>query len=378
MGRLHGRIIVFTRALPKLAFKALRRKPAQPARILVVHQMLLGDALLLTALIAKTRQRYPYAQIFLACPKAMAPLYAGRPFGVDALAFDPRDRASIQRLAASGPYDLAIVAGDNRYSWLALAAGCRWIVAHGGDKPAWKNWPVDEPITYPDTPAAWAELAAALVDGAAPRPYRPTDWPPPAASTSLPAGLGERRYVVLHPGASSAVKRLPAQRWRELAQRVEAQGYTIVWSGGQGEAALIAEVDPGSAQFNLAGRLSLTGMWHLLAGARALVCPDTGIAHLARLVGVPTVALFGPGNPAIHGAGRYWQDAPFIALAATDLPCRDQSTLFRRRVSWVRRCSRSEATCLAWRNGHADCMTAHSVDTVFRALQSAMELARVR
>ncbi|MFD1557197.1 glycosyltransferase family 9 protein [Paraburkholderia silviterrae] len=378
MGRLHGRIIVFARALPKLVFKALRRKPAQPARILIAHQLLLGDALLLTALIAKTRRQYPCAQIVLACPKGIAPLYAGRPFGVTALAFDPRDGASVQRITESGPYDLGIVAGDNRYSWLALAAGCRWIVAHGGDRPAWKNWPVDERIAYPDAPAAWTELAAGLVGGAAPRPYRLADWPAPPASTPLPAGLRERRYIVLHPGASSAVKRWPAQRWRELAQRVEAQGYTIVWSGGQGEAALVAEVAPGSAHLNLAGRLDLVEMWHLLAGAHAVVCPDTGIAHLARLVGVPAVALFGPGNPAIHGAGRYWQDAPFVALGVANLPCRDQSTLFRRRVSWVRRCSRSAATCVAWRNGHADCMTAHSVDAVYRALQSAMALARAR
>ena len=376
MSRLHGRIIVFSRALPKLVFKMLRQKPAQPARILITHQMLLGDALLLTALIAKTRQRYPRAQIALACPKAIAPLYAGHPFGVDTLAFDPRDAASIRRLTDSGPYDLGFVAGDNRYSWLALAAGCRWIVAHGGDRPAWKNWPVDEPIVYPDAPAAWAELAAGLVEGAAPRLYRPADWPPPPEGEPLPVGLRLRRYIVLHPGASSAVKRWPTQRWRELAQLVEAQGYTIVWSGGQDEAALVNEVARGTGQVNLAGRFDLAGMWHLLAGAHAVVCPDTGIAHLARLVGVPTVALFGPGNPFIHGSGRYWQDAPFVALVAAELPCRDQSTLFRRRVSWVRRCSRSAATCLAWRNGHTDCMTAHSVDAVYRALQSVLVLAQ--
>lgn len=195
------------RALPKLVLEPLRRKPAQPARILIVHHMLLGDALLLTALIAKLRGQHPHAQLVLACPKALAPLYAKRPFGVDALAFDPRDGASVKRLLAPGSYDPGIVAGDNRYSWLALAAGCRWIVAHAGDIPAWKNWPVDEPIAYPDVPAAWAELAAELVDGRAPRPYRPADWPAP-----LPTELQARPYIVLHPGASSAVKRWPHRR----------------------------------------------------------------------------------------------------------------------------------------------------------------------
>ncbi len=331
--------------------------------------MLLGDGLLLTALIARLRKRYPHASLVLACPKALAPLYAKKPFGVTALAFDPRDSESVRHVLDSGPYDLGIVAGDNRYSWLARAAGCRWIVAHQGGRPAWKNWPVDELVSYPDTPAAWGEIAAELVDGASPEPYRIEDWPAPPASALLPTQLSEREYIVLHPGASSSVKRWPAQHWRELAQWAQARGYQVVWSGGAGEVALVAEIGPDPAHLNLAGRLGLADLWHVLGGARAVVCPDTGIAHLARLVGAPTVALFGPGNPGIHGAGRYWQDVPFAALMV-DMPCRDQNTIFGRRVSWARRCSRNESTCLAWRDGYAGCMAGHSVHEVCDALDN--------
>ena len=67
---------------------------------------------------------------------------------------------SVSAIIASGPYDLGIVAGDNRHAWLALAAGCRWIVGHAGDVPAWKNWPLDEGRPYPAEPAAWADLVS--------------------------------------------------------------------------------------------------------------------------------------------------------------------------------------------------------------------------
>jgi ADP-heptose:LPS heptosyltransferase len=376
MSRIKGRMRIFARAIPKLILKPLRIQPVEPARILLVHHMLLGDGLLLTALIAKVRQRYPHASLVLACPKALAPLYARGPFDVTALAFDPRDSESVRRVLHSGPYDLGIVAGDNRYSWLASAAGCQWIVAHQGGKPAWKNWPVDQLIPYPDAPAAWGEIAAGLVEGHDPQPYRADHWPAPPASAALPTSLREREYVVLHPGASSTVKRWPVQRWRELVRRVAAQGYQVVWSGGAGEVALVAEIGPESTHLNLAGRLELADLWHVLAGARAIVCPDTGIAHLARLVDVPTVALFGPGNPDIHGAGRYWQHAPFVALVVEDMTCRDQNTIFGRPVSWARRCSRNESTCLAWRNGYADCMAGHSVDQVCVALENLGVLSR--
>ncbi|MET5021242.1 heptosyltransferase, partial [Burkholderia pseudomallei] len=78
-----------------------------------------------------------------------------RPFGVDALAYDPRDGESVRRLLASGPYDLGNVAGDNRHSWLAHGAGCRWIVAHARDAHGWKNRPHDQLRPKPEAPAPW-------------------------------------------------------------------------------------------------------------------------------------------------------------------------------------------------------------------------------
>lgn len=39
------------------------------------------------------------------------------------------------------------------------------------------------------------------------------------------------------------------------------------------------------------GSLDLAGVWRLLTGARLMVCPDTGVAHLGKVVGVPSVAL---------------------------------------------------------------------------------------
>ncbi|VWB84329.1 heptosyltransferase [Burkholderia aenigmatica] len=376
MSRFPGRIHIFARALPRLLFKPLRRRPLQPASIFVAHHLLLGDTLLLTPLLAKLREQHPAARIVLACPKAVAPLYTGEPFGVEALAFDPRDPVSVRRLLASGPYDLGIVAADNRHSWLALGAGCRWIVAHDGDSPAWKNWPVDECRPYPDEPAAWGDLTADLIDGPSPRAYRPGDWPAPVASTELPAVLRERPYVVLHPGASTLVKRWPVERWRALAADIEAAGHRVVWSGGKSEAELIDEIGPHAGQSNFAGKLGLADLWHLYAAARAVVCPDTGVAHLARLIGVPTVALFGPGSAVVHGAGRYWRDVPFVAVTIADMPCRDQPYIFRRHVRWVRRCDRDATTCVAWHDGCAACMSGLSVDAVRNALQQVLVQVR--
>ena len=98
--------------------------------------------------------------------------------------------------------------------------------------------------------------------------------------------------------------------------------------------------DPHRRFASFAGSLDLAQLWRLLAHARLLVAPDTGVAHLARVVGVPTVALFGPGSAVITGAGEFWRNAPYRAVTVDPFPCRDQSILFRREIEWVRRCAR--------------------------------------
>jgi len=102
----------------------------------------------------------------------------------------------------------------------------------------------------------------------------------------------------------------------------------------------------------------------LLANARMLVAPDTGVAHLGRVVGVPTVALFGPGSATVSGAGEFWRDAPYRAITVDPFPCRDQRILFRREISWVRRCARTLAECPEPR-----CMQAISIAAVTEAIE---------
>jgi ADP-heptose:LPS heptosyltransferase len=117
-----------------------------------------------------------------------------------------------------------------------------------------------------------------------------------------------------------------------------------------------------------AGVLDIAQLWHLVKGASLLVCPDTGIAHLGRLAGAPVVTLYGPGSPVLFGAGEFWRDAPGRAVVVDPFPCRDQRTLFKREIAWVRRCQRTLAECAAPR-----CMHAIGVEDVARA---ALDCAR--
>jgi ADP-heptose:LPS heptosyltransferase len=359
--RFAGRTRVVLRALGRRAKSPHRRPPGDPRRILIAHHLLLGDTLMLTPLLAKLRARYPRAEVVMALPEAIAPLYSGAPYGVRAIAWNPRvpDASPLWRQAG---FDLAFVPGDNRFSWLAQALGSRWIVAFGGDRPARKSWPVDELHDYPDTPAAWADMVATLVDGPAPAPYRRNDWPDPAAA---PFELPSRDYAIMHVGASTPLKQWDPLHWRALAASIEARGLEPVWSAGRGEDAVVRDCAGDTCYRSYAGALSLPQLWRLVANASLLVSPDTGVAHLGRIVGTPTVALFGPGSATISGAGEFWREARYRAVTVTPFHCRDQRVLFKRELAWVRRCGRTVAEC-----AHPRCMDAIDLDSVLAAIDA--------
>jgi ADP-heptose:LPS heptosyltransferase len=361
--RFATRARVVSRAL---AHAPWRRAGAgrETRRVLVAHNLLLGDTLMLTPLLAKIRARLPAADIALLAKPAFLPLYAGRPYGVRALAFTPSRSATVRALLDEPAFDLAFVVGDNRYSWLAAALHARRIVAHAGDRPASKSWFVDESRPFAAEPRAWGDMVADLLDGEDAPPYSAADWPaPPAASFERPTG----RYAVLHVGASTPLKRWLPERWLALAEALAHDGLEPVWSAGPGEEPVVEACDPSRRFRSLAGRADLAQLWHLLAGAALLVAPDTGVAHLGRVTATPTVALFGPGSAVICGRGRFWRDMPWEAVGVDPFPCRDQRVLFRRELAWVRRCGRSTAECPEPR-----CMHAIGLETVLEAV------ARVR
>jgi len=366
VGRLASRLAVLPAAALERLQRPRREPPGRLGRVLIAHHLLLGDTLMLTPLLAKLRSSHPAASVTMTVPRAIAPLYAGRPYGVEAIPYDPRDRSTLAPLLGGDGFDLAIVPGDNRFSWLALAAGARWIRAFAGDTPAYKNWPVDEAIAYPGKPAAWGDMVARLVPGPDPVGYSRSDWPAPdcAPYDKPPAD----RYAVLHVGASSPLKRWAPARWRALAESLESAGLVPVFSAGRGEEAEVAAIDPGRRWQSHAGRLDLAQMWHLLERASLLVAPDTGVAHLGRLVNVPTVALFGPGSALVSGAGEFWRQSPFRAVTIPDFPCRDQTRLFRREIPWVRRCGRGTHECAS-----ARCMAAIDVSLVRTAVADLIE-----
>ncbi|HEX5444847.1 MAG TPA: lipopolysaccharide heptosyltransferase II [Pirellulales bacterium] len=110
----------------------------------------------------------------------------------------------------------------------------------------------------------------------------------------------ERPWAVVHPGATAASRRWPAERFAELAGRLaREEGWQIVFTGDRGEQPLIEQIQRlcGAATHSLAGRLRLDELAALIEAAPLLISNNTGPVHVAAAVGTPVVDLYALTNP---------------------------------------------------------------------------------
>jgi heptosyltransferase-3 len=142
-------------------------------------------------------------------------------------------------------------------------------------------------------------------------------------------GIGFNRppgtHVVIHPGAGSPDKCWPAECYMELAARLTAAGSAVRFVIGEvererwsaealRELASAAEVRQPTTLLDLLGEVSL---------ATQFIGNDSGPGHLAAILGVPTLTLFGPTDPARwHPLGpsvRHLRRQPISSLTVDDV-----------------------------------------------------------
>jgi ADP-heptose:LPS heptosyltransferase len=114
-----------------------------------------------------------------------------------------------------------------------------------------------------------------------------------ALQNSLPEALPGGSYVCIHPGARLPALRWPAQDFARVANDLHAAGLQVVLVGSSQEVAIATAVQRSVnvPVMNLVGKLGVGAFAALLSQARLVVCNDTGIAHIAAALKIPSVAL---------------------------------------------------------------------------------------
>ncbi|HLJ33385.1 MAG TPA: glycosyltransferase family 9 protein [Ktedonobacteraceae bacterium] len=123
--------------------------------------------------------------------------------------------------------------------------------------------------------------------------------------------LHERRAFAIHPGSGGAQKCWPPASFADVITRLRRRGTPVTLLSGPADTERLEEIvrllpSDSKKSLTILDNLPLLEVArHLLSCGRYLG-NDSGITHLAAMLGVPTIALFGPSNPGIwHPIGRY-------------------------------------------------------------------------
>lgn len=117
-----------------------------------------------------------------------------------------------------------------------------------------------------------------------------------AGSMLMPADSAPNGCTIVHPGAAAPSRRWPADRFAAVAGELLRRGQRVLITGGPSEAQLVDRVCATSGAEPMVN-LTLLQLTALVAGARLLICGDTGVAHLASAYRTPSIVLFGPVSP---------------------------------------------------------------------------------
>ncbi len=288
-----------------------------PRRVAVFRALQLGDMLCAVPALRAIRHALPAAHISLiGLPWAAAfarrfsdyldgfLAFPGHTLLPEQPAPDPAAALRFSAEARAQGFDLVIqLHGDGHLSnAIAAGFGARWLA---GFVPVGGEGEVDMGLPYPDWGPEVRRLLALADALGAPSQTEQLTFPIGEADqmelaqfeAQLP-GLAEarrQRYVCLHPGARSADKRWPPERFAEVGDALHQRyGVTSVLTGSDAERDLTEAVAERmqTPVVNAAGGYSVGALAALIAGAALLVCNDTGASHLAAALRVPSVVIF--------------------------------------------------------------------------------------
>lgn len=257
--------------------------------ILFITHTRIGDAVMSSGLLRHLVDKYPEAQVTIACGPLAAPLFAAVP-----------------RLAR------IIVVKKQRFDlhWFRLWAqirGIHWDIMIDLRRSLMSYLvPVRERyVVGPIAPGVHhvAHLTRLLAMPHPAPPYIYVDAKHRTAAAHLiPDGPP---VLAIAPVAATARKTWPPERFAALVARLLAgpcHGWRVAVLGGPGDEAESAPLlDALPHALRIFAEPDLLTVHAALARCGAFIGNDSGLAHLAASTGITTLALFGPTDPARYG-----------------------------------------------------------------------------
>jgi ADP-heptose:LPS heptosyltransferase len=292
--------------------------PEDVRSILVLELWGIGDVVLATTVLAGLRARYPKAKLVLLAQAHSEQILRHCPWPDEVIVFKfpwtvPSGKYrlwlypwfglwrlfyALRRERFTLAVDARLDLRNNLILWLS-GAQHRVGYAEGGGGFCLTHVVQRDPA-HEHRVEEWQDLLTAL--GTAGNRFTPLVCVSPAERASARAWLKRRgirrgaRFLGIHPGAASPLRRWPVEKWAAAIQKVPFSSnlqWLVFGEPGSGEAAKLASLIPGAilVEGDLRWFLSVASLCELV------LTNDSGPVHLAAALGIPVLAVFGPQRP---------------------------------------------------------------------------------
>ena len=282
----------------------------KPFRILIRSSNWLGDAVMSVPAVRAIKNGRPDAQITVAAPAKIAPMWKLVP-EVDAIIplSSPSLLRSVRDIRTRARFDTAILFPNSLR--VALECWLSGIPRRVGYRGHWRRWLLNQ--TVPEARKAGpgehhsvrflriAHACGAETSNSELRTPMNRDQ-----ASDIQITVADRPLKIgLCPGAEyGPAKRWLPDRFAEAAAKINTQSSTQwILFGTKNDAAIGNQVAAaiGDRCVNRIGQTTLDELIDEVRGCRLLLTNDTGTMHLAALLGVPVVAIFGSTEPSLTG-----------------------------------------------------------------------------
>ena len=275
----------------------------KPFRILIRGSNWLGDSVISMPAVRAVKAGRPDAHLTIVAPEKIAAAWRLVPEVDEVIAVKSRSLFSAVRLIRKQqPFDVAILFPNSLRAALEVwFAGVPRRVGYRGHHRRWLLNQIipEQPKLGPVEHQVLRYLHIARELGA------PTDLPPGSLPLRRSKGNGATAKIGLCPGAEyGPAKRWLPERFAEVAAAVSAERpvqWILFGAAGDAENGAIVAAGIGANCINRIGQTTLDELIAELAECALLLTNDTGTMHLATILGVPVVAIFGSTEPRLTG-----------------------------------------------------------------------------
>jgi lipopolysaccharide heptosyltransferase II len=275
----------------------------KPFRILIRAANWLGDSVISVPAVRAIKAGRPDAHITVAAPEKIAPVWKLVPDVDEVLALESRSLFSVvKKIRRQAAFDAAILFPNSLRAALEIwFAGIPRRVGFPGHNRRWLLNQIvpEEQRRGPIQHQVYRYLRMARELGGPQTPPAMRKFLPRIKTNGAPAKLG------LCPGAEyGPAKRWLPERFAEVALAIAEQRpvqWILFGTAADIERGAAIESALGAHCVNRMGQTTLDQLAAELAECALLLTNDTGTMHLATLIGVPVVAIFGSTEPYLTG-----------------------------------------------------------------------------